>query len=302
MNHTPTLSGAPYRPVADKIILLHIMLLNALSAALSAPLVLHAAPNAPHRCPATYRCPATHRCPATRLCAADAAEPHVAALLESLAITADGTFNEAAAASLLALETIEVDYNGYDIDPAGRWRVLSFDALRCQCSELGVPLMSSVGSCSLSVSGGGPADFQNDIELRFEVVPQASGERIQMACRGVVALSEEHASVVFLRADMQPVEAAAAEAAAESAMQAVEAAVLPILPPGAIRSRLDLAWIDETVCVLRDPETEGGIIVLQRLSSDGEETPGQGCWGDAEDAEGEDEDDGMTTLWVGSPY
>ena len=76
-----------------------IMILTALSAR---ALVFRTAPSIPHRYPGT------------RLCASNAAEPHVAALLE-LVSAADGTFTEAAAASLSALEKIQVDYDGYDM-------------------------------------------------------------------------------------------------------------------------------------------------------------------------------------------
>ena len=85
-------------------------------------------------------------------------------------------------------------------------------------------------------------------------------------------------------------------------MDLVAAALEPHLPPGAIRARLQLAWIDEEVCILR--AGNGGVVVLRRLSAMNEEALVVGGIAEGnpvKDAE-EEADEDERELWVGSPY
>ena len=228
-------------------------------------------------------------------------------------ILADGFFTSAAESALEALEAVEVDYDGYDIDPAGSWRILSFYTLGSQLLKHNVPL-KSLSSCVVQVSDGGPANFQNDMSLSMTIQPIGQGEEVQLSFRGVLGLSEEHAGVVFLRADVAAPPGESDECS-EAALDAAAESVAPSLPPGAIRAQLKIAWIDETICVLREPMGEGastpvlprpgGVIVLQRISPPPSEDVPDAVFEEgpeSDDANYDDEEDGTRNIWVGSPY
>ena len=195
----------------------------------------------------------------------------VAALLSLLVHTAstdeEGTVvPPAARATLGALEAVWAagDIDGYDVDPAGRWRVVTFTGMRARLAELSLPLVS-MASCELIVADSGPAAYQSEVQL--DMVVDARGQPVRVSWGGVVALEEREAAAVFLRAEAFPATKGLSD---ESGLDVVEAALAPSLPPGAIRARLPIAWLDESVCALRLPGS--GILVLERIADDEQPT------------------------------
>ena len=169
-------------------------------------------------------------------------------------------------------------------DPSGRWRVLSYDALRDWLSSKKVPL-TNMGSCEVRVSMDGPNFGQNNVVLTAEV--DTGGELVQLRAGGVVALGDDDCGVVFLRCTA---------ACGTDAFERVEAALAPDLPPGAIRAKLRLLHLAEELCVLQSDD--GGHIVLQRLPDEDGEAE-ERSWDDEPDDEPDDE---AEMLWIGSPY
>lgn len=235
---------------------------------------------------------------------------HVTSLLDALASSAFTPFPAIAAEALAELEKVDKSdrLDGLDVDPTGRWAILSFDSLCARLSELSTPVIAEEACGHVEISDRGPMAFQNDCCMTMSVQPSGdAADVVLLSCRGVVALDESDASVVFLAAKMST-PLGASMPSTEQSMDLVQAALEPQLPPGAIRARLELVWIDEDVCVLR--ESTGGVVVLQRVPTDDGPASGGSEVGDAppeevgEEDEEDDEDDeaGVRELWVGSPF
>ena len=224
----------------------------------------------------------------------------VATLIELLA-DSTSTLPDEAAAAITALEAIQQrrfqEYDGLDYDPSGRWKVLSYDPLRARLSKLSTTLASP---CEVFVENDGPADFQSECRLTMDVIPSGGDSPVRVNCRGVIAQGEEAISVIWLRAGIRMMTDAQE---AERALQMVESAISPSLPPGAIRCKLRIAWLSSELVVLRD--SASGVAVLQRQPEPDGEADAEGEQASPSSAgDGADDDDEAdeSELWVGSPY
>ena len=246
------------------------------------------------------------------------ANVHVANLLDALAASAEHAMLEEIKALEATWKSDKNELDGLDFDPSGTWMLLSFDSLARRFSEMSIPFSSSNNAIGeVQISSGGPAQFQNDCCIAASVQPRSDdADEVHLSWGGVVALGESDVSVVLLRADMST-PPGASNPCPDASMDLVEAALEPHLPPGAIRAKLQLAWIDEEVCILR--EGSGGVVVLRRLFAtneealvvggvaespveDGEEEEAQDTEEEAAEASAEDPAEDERELWVGSPY
>ena len=181
---------------------------------------------------------------APRVCLSSANDL-VTALVDEIGAGADTT------TTLEALEAV----GGFDGEPSGRWKALSFNKLQSRLEELDTTVLSL---CELRVSDDGPEFMQNELHLSF-VLSAGDSAPVRVTCSGVVSFRDDDIGVVLLRAIMLPV---SEDSDDESGFDAVEEALSPHLPPGAIRARLPLIHLDETICALKDGA--GGVVVLQR--------------------------------------
>ena len=181
-----------------------------------------------------------------------AADELVTTLIDQLKTSADAT------ETLAALEEV----GGFDALPDGRWAALSFDLLSTRLEEYGTKLLSP---CELRVSEDGPEFMQNELYVSF-VVSAGDSAPVRVTCKGVASFRDDDIGVVFLSAIMLPVSDVDGD---ESGFDAVEDALAPHLPPGAIRARLPLIHLDESICALKD--AKGGVVVLQREEMEDEE-------------------------------
>lgn len=178
-------------------------------------------------------------------------------------------------------------------DPRGSWRLRSCKAMTRFAALKSAPL-TTMRSCRLFVSEDGPALGQFDAWFEFEL--NASDDpalAVRLRFSGVVGFADyDLCSAVWLRADALP--------PTHGGFALVQAALAPSLPPGAIRAKHDVLWLDEELCVLRSgpKDAPDSLVVLQRADEDFDR-------GDADDDVVEDEDDDVDEgeeLWVGSPY
>ena len=213
--------------------------------------------------------------------------------LDSTSLPADGS---------AAIEQLQELVHGADIvdhwlddcGPGGQWQLLSCDPLRAKLLDLGSPIVD-LSQCTVELSGNPSGAFGQQRDLVVTLHVNALGDEplgaVTMAFSGAAAIDldgdEEggaDCNVVLFSAEVARMSSgdAAEVEVGQRGLAACEAAVAPKLPPGALRTKLRLVWLDGDLCVVRHAE---GTIVLAKLAEPR--------------AEAEKE---PTEMWVGSPY
>jgi hypothetical protein len=179
-----------------------------------------------------------------------------------------------------------------DAGPSGRWRMISCDALLATLAPLGAPI-ADLRRCAVELGSEASGAFGQQRRMSLELHVNAGAdpdEACTLRLNGIAAMDLDgdevggaDVNIVLLSAELLPV------GDGGRGLALCEAALVPKLPPGALRAKVRLVWLDGGVCVARYGR-DGGAVVLKRVDAMAAATVG----GD-EELESE-------PIWVGSPY